>query len=221
MRKMAETPEQIRVAVVDDHDMVRKGLRMLLESFPDLMPVGQAKDGEEAVRLYREESPDVVLLDLLMPGMTGPDAISAILKARPDTKVIALTGYQDEQLVYSALNAGAISYILKNVPIDELAAVIRSAYAGQSTLAPEAAQALVKAATRPPKPGHDLTKRESEILGLIVKGMNNREIADHLTISQSTVKNHVTSIFMKLGVTNRAEAVALAVHHQLTDWSTH
>lgn len=218
---MAETPEQIRVAVVDDHDMVRKGLRMLLESFPDLMPVGQAKDGEEAVRLCREESPDVVLLDLLMPGMTGPDAISAILKARPDTKVIALTGYQDEQLVHSALNAGAISYILKNVPIDELAAVIRSAYAGQSTLAPEAAQALVKAATRPPKPGHDLTNRESEILGLIVKGMNNREIADHLTISQSTVKNHVTSIFMKLGVTNRAEAVALAVHHQLTDWSTH
>lgn len=215
---MVEAAEPIRVVVVDDHDMVRKGLRMLLESFPDLAPVGQAKDGEEAVRLCCEALPDVVLLDLLMPGMTGTEAISAILRASPATKVIALTGYQDEQLVHSALNAGAISYILKNVSIDDLAAAIRSANDGKSILAPEAAQALVKAATRPPTPGHDLTNREHEILQLIVDGMNNREIADHLTISQSTVKNHVTSIFMKLGVSSRAEAVALAVHHQLIDW---
>jgi DNA-binding NarL/FixJ family response regulator len=215
---MAETAEQIRVVVVDDHDMVRKGLRLLLDSFPDLKPIGQAEDGEEAIRLCYEAAPDVVLLDLLMPGMAGADVISAIRSVSPNSKVIALTGYKDEQLVHNALNAGAISYILKNVSIDELAAAIRSAYAGKSILAPEAAQALVKAATRPPKPGHDLTNRESEILKLIVSGMNNREIADHLTISQSTVKNHVTSIFMKLGVSNRAEAVALAVHHQLIDW---
>jgi DNA-binding NarL/FixJ family response regulator len=210
--------DSIRVVVVDDHDMVRKGLGVLLESFPDLEPVGQAEDGEGAIRLCHDTRPDVVLLDLVMPGMSGADVISAILKANPNIKIIALTNYKDEQLVHSALNAGAISYILKNVSIDELATAIRSAYAGKSILAPEAAQALVKAATRPPRPGHDLTNREHEILRLIVDGMNNREIADHLTISQSTVKNHVTSIFMKLGVSSRAEAVALAVHHQLIDW---
>lgn len=210
--------ETIRVVVVDDHDMVRKGLGVLLESFPDLEPVGQAEDGEGAIRLCHEAEPDVVLLDLVMPGMAGADVISAIHKTNPNIKIIALTNYKDEQLVHGALNAGAISYILKNVSIDELAAAIRSAYNGKSILAPEAAQALVKAATRPPKPGHDLTNRENEILRLIVSGMNNREIADHLTISQSTVKNHVTSIFMKLGVSSRAEAVALAVHHQLIDW---
>jgi NarL family two-component system response regulator LiaR len=212
---MAET---IRVVVVDDHDMVRKGLGVLLESFPDLEPVGQAGDGEHAIRLCDETDPDVVLLDLVMPDMSGPEVISSILKKNPHIKIIALTNYKDEQLVHGALNAGAISYLLKNVSIDELAAAIRSAYEGKSILAPEAAQALVKAATRPPKPGHDLTNREHEILRLIVSGMNNREIADHLIISQSTVKNHVTSIFMKLGVSSRAEAVALAVHHQLIDW---
>ena len=210
--------ETIRVVVVDDHDMVRKGLGMLLESFPDLEPVGQAEDGDGAIRLCHEAEPDVVLLDLVMPDMAGPDVISAILKTHPHTKIIALTNYKDEQLVHGALNAGAISYLLKNVSIDELASAIRSAHEGKSILAPEAAQALVKAATRPPKPGHDLTNRENEILKLIVDGMNNREIADHLIISQSTVKNHVTSIFMKLGVSSRAEAVALAVHHQLIDW---
>ena len=212
---MAET---IRVVVVDDHDMVRKGLGVLLESFPDLEPVGQAEDGECAIRLCDETAPDVVLLDLVMPDMSGAEVISTILKKNPHIKIIALTNYKDEQLVHGALNAGAISYLLKNVSIDELAAAIRSAHAGRSILAPEAAQALVKAATRPPKPGHDLTNREHEILRLIVSGMNNREIADHLTISQSTVKNHVTSIFMKLEVSSRAEAVALAVHHQLIDW---
>lgn len=210
--------ESIRVLVVDDHDMVRKGLGVLLESFPDLQPVGQAEDGEGAIRMCHEAQPDVVLLDLVMPGMSGAEVITTILQDNPKIRVIVLTNYKDEQLVHGALNAGAISYILKNVSIDELAAAIRSAYAGKSILAPEAAQALVKAATRPPKPGHDLTNREQEILKLIVNGLNNREIADHLIISQSTVKNHVTSIFMKLGVTSRAEAVALAVHHQLIDW---
>jgi NarL family two-component system response regulator LiaR len=149
---MAET---IRVVVVDDHDMVRKGLGVLLESFPDLEPVGQAADGEHAIRLCAETDPDVVLLDLVMPDMSGPEVISCILKRNPHIKVIALTNYKDEQLVHGALNAGAISYLLKNVSIDELAAAIRSAHEGKSILAPEAAQALVKAATRPPKPGHD------------------------------------------------------------------
>ncbi|WP_162909855.1 response regulator [Aggregatilinea lenta] len=207
----------IRVLIVDDHDMVRSGLEVFLETFEDLLLVGQASNGEEAVRLCVDLQPDVVLMDLVMPGMDGVAATRNILGVCPTVKIIALTSFKEKDLVHDALQAGAISYLLKNVSIDDLSNAIRSANLGRSTLAPEATQALIEAVTRPPGLGFDLTDREQEVLRLMTDGMSNREIASRLMISHSTVKNHVSNIFSKLGVTSRTEAVALAVQNKLVN----
>lgn len=206
---------KIRVAVVDDHAMVRQGLLVLLENFDDFELVGDASNGEAAVELCADTRPDVVLMDMIMPGVGGVKATKLILSRWPDTKVIALTSFNDEEDVQNALKAGAISYLIKNISIDDLADAIRRAYHGQSTLAPEAAQALINATTRPPEIGHDLTDREREVLLLMVEGLNNREIGERLVISSSTVKNHVSSIFAKLGAISRTQAVALAVERRM------
>ncbi len=207
----------IRVLIVDDHDMVRSGLEVFLETCDDLELIAEASSGEEAVHLCTELQPDVVLMDLVMPGMDGVAATRAILKSCPNTKIIALTSFQEKELVHEALQAGAISYLLTNVSIDELAKAIRAAHSGKSVLAPEATQALIEAVTRPPGIGFDLTDREHEVLHLMSEGLSNREIADRLMISHSTVKNHVSNIFSKLAVTSRTEAVALAVQHNLVN----
>jgi two-component system, NarL family, response regulator LiaR len=207
--------QPIRIIMVDDHDMVRSGLEVFLETCDDLALIGEASNGHEAVRLCAELQPDVVLMDLLMPDMDGVSATKAIRQANPNIQIIALTSFKDRELVQEALQAGAIGYLLKNISIDELADAIRAAHSGKSILAPEATQALIEAATQPPSPGYDLTSREREVLGLIVSGLNNREIAEHLTISRSTVKNHVSNILSKLGVTSRTEVVALAMQHHL------
>lgn len=209
--------EQIRVVIVDDHDMVRKGLLVLLEEFQDLVVVGEADDGEHAVTICKRECPDVVLMDMIMPRMGGITALRLIRQACPDTEVVALTSFSDEDHVQEALKAGAISYLMKDVSGDELANAIRRAHAKQSTLAPEAAQVLVRAATRPPSLGHDLTDREREVLLLMIEGLNNREIGERLVISSSTVKNHVSSILSKLETTSRTQAVALAVEHKIVE----
>lgn len=211
---MSET-QPIRIIIIDDHDVIRQGLSVLIEAFPDLLLVGQASNGEDGIRLCLEQQPDVLLTDLAMPGMNGVAVIQAVHKQCPHTQIVALTNYREEEMVYAALQAGATSYLLKNVTVDELANALRSAYRGRSTLAPEAAQVLVRVTSRPPTLGFDLTDREREILVLITHGLNNREIADRLTISRSTVKNHVSNIFSKLNVSNRAEAVALAVQNHL------
>ena len=211
----ANRPPAIRVLLVDDHEMVRSGLEVFLEVSDDLALVGEAADGEEAVRLCDALHPDVVLMDLVMPRMDGIEATRAIRQAHPHTQVIALTSFKDEELVHAALQAGAIGYLLKNASIEELSAAIRAAHAGRSTLAPEAVQALVDAATAPPAPGHDLSRREREVLALMVEGLNNREIAERLSISRSTVKSHVSNVLAKLGVDSRTEAVARAVQHNL------
>lgn len=208
---------QIRVLIVDDHNMVRKGLITLLEEFDDLMVMGEAGDGEMAVHACRESCPDVVLMDMMMPRMDGVTAIAKIRQVCPQTQLIALTSFSDETNVQNALKAGAISYLMKNISGDELANAIRRAHEGQSTLAPEAAQILIKATTRPPAPGHDLTERELEVLALMIEGLNNREIGERLIISSSTVKNHVSSILSKLGTTSRTQAVALAVEHKIIE----
>jgi NarL family two-component system response regulator LiaR len=203
--------------IVDDHAMVRRGLAAFLKAFDDLELVGEAANGEEVLPLAASVQPDVVLMDLVMDQMDGAAATRAIRQNHPHVQVIALTSFREELLVQKALQAGAISYLLKNVSADELATAIRAAHMGRSTLAPEAAEALVRAVTQPPEPGFDLTARERDVLELMVKGLSNVEIAESLVVSQSTIKTHVSSILAKLGVAGRTEAVALAIQRRLVD----
>src|SRR5258707_465224 len=174
------TPNRIRVMIVDDHEMVRSGLAVFLEINDDFELVAEASNGADAIRLSEELHPDVMLMDLIMPGINGIIAMQRIREIHPDIQIIALTSFKDEELVRAALQAGAIGYLLKNVSIDELATAMRNAYAGKSTLAPEATQVLIESVTRPPTPRHDLSQREHEVLALMVKGMSNPEIADQL-----------------------------------------
>lgn len=205
----------IRVLIVDDHLMVRSGLTALLSAYDDLELAGEASNGAEAVRACARVKPDVVLMDLVMPEMDGATATRLIREQHPQVKVIALTSFKEDGLVQDALKAGAIGYLLKNVTADELANAIRAAHAGRPTLAPEATQVLINASTQPPAVGSDLTEREREVLALMVEGLSNQDIARKLYVSQSTVKFHVSSILSKLYVSNRTEAVALAVKKKL------
>jgi NarL family two-component system response regulator LiaR len=154
-------------------------------------------------------------MDMVMPGMSGADATRALLRDHPEVKVIALTSFQEGALVRDAVQAGAVGYLLKDVMADELAEAIRTAHIGRPTFSPEAAQALAEAAVEPPKLGHDLTKREREVLALLVEGLSNAEIAQRLVISHHTARFHVSTILSKLNAANRTEAAALAVKHHL------
>jgi NarL family two-component system response regulator LiaR len=201
--------------IVDDHAVVRRGLAAFLSAYDDLLLVGEASNGVEALRLCQQIHPDVVLMDLVMPEMDGATATRTIRHALPQTRVIALTSFREDDLVYRALEAGAIGYLLKNIGADDLAQAIRAAHAGRPTLAPEAAQALINNATHHTAAGCELTRREQEVLELMSQGLNNPEIARRLVISRSTVKFHVSSILAKMGTNSRTEAVALAVQRHL------
>jgi two-component system, NarL family, response regulator LiaR len=208
-------PNPIGVLLVDDHMVVRSGLSTVLSVFDDMKLVGEAGDGEEAIRLCERLQPDVVLMDLLMPKMDGVTAIKNIKERWPQIQIIALTSFKEKEYVEGALKAGANGYLLKNVSADELVNAIRRAAEGQPSLSPEAAQVLIQNVNSPPQPGQDITEREKEILALMVQGLSNNEIAERLIVSQSTVKFHVSNILSKLGVTGRTEAVAIAVKHHL------
>jgi two-component system, NarL family, response regulator LiaR len=207
--------QPIRVMLVDDHAMVRRGLATFLSIFDDLQLAGEAESGAEAIQLCGEVQPDVVLMDMVMPDMDGANATSAIRQQFPSVQVIALTSFKEGDLVKKALEAGAIGYLLKDVSADELVRAIRAAHAGRATLSPDAAQALVENANQPPPPGLDLTEREREVLTLMVEGLNNTQIAGRLSISPSTIKSHVSNILAKLNVSSRTEAVTLALRHRI------
>ena len=207
--------KSIRVLIVDDHGMVRRGLMTYLKNEADLQVVGEARDGREAVRLCEQFQPDVILMDLVMPELDGIAATRLIRKQWPHVQVIALTSFGEKELVQNALQAGAISYLLKNVSGSDLAAAIRAACAGRSTLAAEAIEALIQPAVSESVPGLDLTSRERDVLALLVKGLTNPAIAERLSISRATVKVHISNILSKLGVSNRAEAIAVAIQRKL------
>ncbi len=206
---------RITVVIVDDYELVRSGLAGALGLYEDLEVVGEARDGEAAVALCAARHPDVVLMDLVMPGMGGVAATEQLAQRSPGTKVLALTSFSDPDLVQNVLRAGAVGYLLKSVTGDELAAAVRRAHAGLSTLAPEAAKVLIDAVTTPAADGVVLSPRERDVLSLLVQGLTNPEIAARLFVRLSTVKTHVSSIIAKLGVATRTEAVAIAVREQL------
>jgi NarL family two-component system response regulator LiaR len=206
----------IRVMIVDDHAVVRSGLSTFLLTCDDMELVGEAGSGEQALRLCSHARPDVVLMDLVMPGMDGATTTRLVREQCPEIQVVALTSFKERDLVQGALQAGAIGYLLKDISADELANAIRAAYAGKPTLASEAAQVLIEATRYPAdRLGFDLTEREREVLALLAQGMNNGQIAEQLVISVSTAKYHVSSLLSKLGAATRTEAVALAFEHNL------
>ncbi len=205
----------IRILVVDDHAVVRSGLSKFLMVNKDLELVGEASDGAEAIQMTGLHKPDVILMDLVMPGVDGISAAREIHKKYPQVKIIALTSFFEQDQVQGAIQAGAIGYLQKNVTAAELGNAIRSAYAGRMTLSPEAAQALAQSVTQPQLPGNELTERERDVLRCMVEGLSNNEIAEKLVISLGTVKFHISNIFQKLGVDSRVEAVKLAISQKI------
>ncbi len=205
----------LRLLIADDHEVVRKGLWASLQIFNGIELVGQAANGEEAVRLCQQTNPDVVLMDLVMPIMDGVEATREILKKCPEVKVISLTSYGETERVQAALEAGAKGYLLKNISLDELVIAIKNIGSGRSVYSPEVTIELLKSNSISVHSSSNLTKRELEILALMVEGMSNPEMSTHLMVSISTVKFHISNILLKLGADNRAEAVAQALKHHL------
>lgn len=209
----------IKVLVVDDHEMVRRGIISYLETEDDIDVVGEASDGAQAVELCQELRPDVVLIDLIMENMDGIAATKKITAELPDTKVIILTSFVDEQLVFPALEAGALSYLLKTATAEDIVKAIRSAQQSQSVIEPKVAAQMVhrlQSTATTKMPHEELTERELEVLRLIGEGLTNQEIADTLFIGIKTVKTHVSNILSKLGVNDRTQAAIYAHRNKLT-----
>ena len=209
-------PRMIRVLAVDDHELVRKGIRFALLSVDDIELVAEASSGEEALRKCGEVLPDIVIMDMLLGGeLDGVAAIRNIHKKYPAIQILALSSFYDRKLVQGAMQAGAIGYQVKGGSAKELEVAIRSAYAGRPTIAGEALEALVQTVESSSNLGYDLTPKEREVLPFLVKGLSNPEIAEKLYLSVAAVKYHVSNILAKLGAANRTEAVALALEHNL------
>ncbi len=217
MENSLNQPDPIRVLIVDDHSMMRTGLRYTLQSFTDMELVGEAGSGAEAIELCDQVQPDVILMDMAMPGMDGAQTTQLVRQSHPKMQIIVLTSFQERDLVERAIQAGAIGYLLKNATAEELGDAIRSAFAGRPTLAQEATEVLIQSAQNRSALGDDLTDREREVLGLMARGKTNPQIAEELTLSMSTVKFHIRNILSKLGAGNRAEAIHKAWQHQLIE----
>jgi NarL family two-component system response regulator LiaR len=208
----------IRLLIVDDHAIVREGLRVLLEEEADIELAGEAADGHEAVAAAERLRPDVILLDLLMPGLRGLDVIPRVLAAQPACRILVLTSFAEDQNVLAAMQAGAAGYLLKDMLRADLVRAIRQAADGVPVLHPEAQRKLVEHLARPSAaeaPAADLTEREREVLRLIAQGLSNRQIAGHLHITEGTVKGHVSNILSKLHLQDRTQAALYAVRHGL------
>jgi len=200
----------IKIVIVDDHSVVRQGLRMFLNLEPTFEIVGEAADGKEALKIIAESRPDVVLMDILMPGMDGIQATEIIKKDYPEVEVVALTSVLEDSAIVAAIRAGAIGYLLKDTEADELIRAIKAAASGQVQLSPKAADRLVREVRAPDNP-EKLTTRETEVLRLLAEGKANKEIAVSLNISETTVKSHVSNVLMKLGLTSRTQAALYAL----------
>jgi two-component system, NarL family, response regulator LiaR len=209
----------IKIMIVDDHAMVRSGLRMFLMAFDDLELVGEAANGNEAVKLAENVRPDVILMDLIMPGMDGLHATYELHKNFPEIKVIALTSFSDSQLIFDAIEAGVSGCLFKNTSANELANAIRSVKAGNTIFSPEVTQLIMNAGEKKTRLAYDLTSRELEVLRLMASGINNQEISTMLTLSLSTTKFHVSNILSKMNARNRSEAVTMAIKHHLINLS--
>ena len=196
----------IRILVADDHPVVREGLVVLLNCQPDMEVIAEAANGKEAIATFQKHRPDLAVMDLIMPGMKGPEVIKEICRIFKDARILILTSYHGQEDIYSALRAGARGYILKSAPTKELLEAVRAVYGGKRFVPPEVAATLAERI-----PTSDLTPREMDVLRLIVRGMSNKQIADVLSLSEGTVKNHVNLILAKLGVQDRTEACSAAI----------
>lgn len=209
-RQEVKQPTRIRILVVDDHPITRIGIAAIIEATPDMTAVAQAGSGEEAVALFEKHLPDITLMDLRLPGMSGVGAIRAIIARHPNAKFVVLTTYEGDEDIHQALEAGARSYIIKGMPHDALVSALRRVQAGGRFLPPPVSRALSSRL-----PNSDLSVREREVLDLIVKGRSNKEIATELGITESTVKCHVSVILMRLNVSDRTQAVVTALRRGL------
>ncbi len=210
-------PVRIRILLVDDHAVVRSGLRLFFDLQDDIEVVGEAGDGSEGVAMARRLLPDVVLMDLLMPNMDGVTAIARIKDEHPEIEVVAMTSFIEEEKVTAALEAGATGYLLKDASAEEVAAAVRAAAAGEMTLDPQVARLLAqKMRAKPaPDPVEPLTERERDVLRLVARGLSNKEIAYELGIAEGTARTYVSNILGKLGLTSRTQAALYAVEHKL------
>ncbi len=212
---------KIRVLIVDDHDMVRHGLTVLLQSFAQMEVVGQLGDARMLLALCAAVQPDVILMDVLMPHISGVEATKQIHDKYPFIQIVALSSTSDESQITDMLKAGALSYILKSGSIDDVVNAVIAAHRGDPTLATEATNVLLSGIIRPNKVGFNLSKQELRVLAFVVEGLNNREIADRLVVSQSTVKAHVGNILTKLDTRSRTKAIAIAIRTHILEGAAH